>query len=68
MSINLIGQKNSSYTLSGTVVNGTINLPLIGANIISSSRFGTKTNDSGEFDDVFNKTHINTAETKSNIR
>ena len=50
LSINLIGQKDSTYTLSGTVVNGHVNSPLIGANIISSNRFGTKTNDTGEFE------------------
>ena len=40
---------DSSYTLSGTVVNGYNNQILTGANIVSNRRIGTKTNETGEF-------------------
>lgn len=50
LSINLIGQSTNSYTLSGAIVVGTTNLPLVGANIISSNGFGTKSNSVGEFE------------------
>ena len=40
---------NNSYTLSGTVVNGKHNQPLVGANILTNRSVGTKTNEIGEF-------------------
>ncbi len=46
----LLAQSNdSSYVLIGTVVNGENNSLLMGANIVTSKNFGTKTNELGEF-------------------
>lgn len=41
---------NKSYILSGTIVNGTTNEILSGANIISNKQIGTKSNGIGEFE------------------
>jgi hypothetical protein len=40
---------NSSFTLSGAIVNGKNNKPLVGANLLSNRNLGTKTNEIGEF-------------------
>ena len=39
----------NSFILSGTVVNGLDNLPLIGCHLLSSKNIGTKTDELGEF-------------------
>jgi hypothetical protein len=40
---------NSFFTLSGAVVNGSNNKPLVGANLLSNRNIGAKTNEIGEF-------------------
>ena len=50
LSLQLSSQNQNSYTLAGTIVNGNINTPLVGANIISSNRIGTKTSEIGGFE------------------
>ncbi|MBL4594235.1 MAG: carboxypeptidase-like regulatory domain-containing protein [Flavobacteriales bacterium] len=42
-------QDSTSYILSGTVVNGGNNISLVGANLLSSRRIGTKTDKIGNF-------------------
>ncbi|MDG1475504.1 MAG: carboxypeptidase-like regulatory domain-containing protein [Vicingaceae bacterium] len=44
-----IGQTDSSYTLSGTVVDGVKNKILTGAHLLNSHKTGTKTTLNGEF-------------------
>jgi hypothetical protein len=43
------GQNDSSYTITGTVVNGKKNTPLSGAHIITSNNTGSKTLENGTF-------------------
>lgn len=42
-------QNTNSYILSGTIVNGITNTPLVGANLLSTTNIGTRTNKLGEF-------------------
>lgn len=43
-------QDSTSYVLSGTIVDGTNNVLLIGANLLTSRKIGTKTNENGDFE------------------